>query len=130
MKLVFDTEVILKFYLGEKKAEVVKEYLTKVSNGEAEGFMNALNLAEFYYILYRKSAKIAEEKLDNLKHFGIRQVDIKGEALWKEAARIKAGKGMSLPDAFAVATAKELKAKLLIGDDAEFEGLECDVVRI
>ncbi len=37
---------------------------------------------------------------------------------------------MSLPDAFAVATAKELKAKLLIGADAEFKGLKIDVVRI
>ncbi len=130
MRLVFDTEVILKFYLGEDGAEVVKDYLAKVSSGEAEGFMNVLNLAELYYILYRKSEAIAEEKLTNLEHFGIKQVDIKGDSLWKEAARIKAGEGMSLPDAFAVATARELKAKLLIGDDAEFEGLEGDVVRI
>lgn len=27
-------------------------------------------------------------------------------------------------------SSKELKAKLLIGDDAEFAGLECDVVRV
>ena len=130
MKLVFDTEVILKFYLGEKNAGVVRDYLVKVSSGEAEGFMNVLNLAEFYYILYRKSAKMADEKLASLKHFGIKQVDIKGDTLWKEAVRIKAGKGISLPDAFAIATAKELKARLLIGDDVEFEGLEIDAVRI
>jgi len=73
---------------------------------------------------------MADEKLASLKHFGITQVDIKGDTLWKEAARIKAGKGMSLPDAFAIATAKELKARLLIGDDAEFEDLEINAVRI
>lgn len=108
----------------------MKGYLERVSNGEAEGFMNVLNLAELYYILYKKSEGIAEEKLANLEHFGIKRVDIKDDTLYKAAARIKAEKGISLPNAFAVATAKELKAKLLIGDDAEFEGLEGNVVRI
>lgn len=129
MKVVFDTEVILKFYLDEAGAETVESYLSKVRKGEIEGFMSAINLTELYYILYRKSPEIAEEKLTNLRNFGVKQVDVKGDS-WKEAAKIKAMHSLSLADAFAVATAKQLNAKLLIGRDVEFKGVKVDVVRI
>lgn len=129
MKVVFDAEVILKFYLDEAGAEIVEGYLSKVRNGEIEGFMSVINLAELYYILRRKSLEIAGEKLKNLKNFSVKQVDVKGDS-WKEAAEIKAMHSLSLADAFAVATAKQLNAKLLIGRDVEFEGVKVDVVRI
>jgi len=129
LKVVFDTEVILKFYLNEAGAETVESYLSKVIKGEIEGFMSAINLTELYYILYRKSPEIAEEKLTNLRNFGVKQVDVKGDS-WKGAAKIKAMHSLSLADAFAVATAKQLNAKLLIGRDVEFKGVKVDVVRI
>lgn len=50
-KLTFDSEAILAFYLGEEGAEIVRDNLARVQNGEAEGFINVLNLTEIYCIL-------------------------------------------------------------------------------
>lgn len=128
MRYVFDTEVILKFYLEEEGAERVKELLEKVEEGEVEGYMSLINLTEFYYILYRKSSEIAEEKLNNLLAFGIKQVDIKDS--WKIAAKIKAEMGIPLGDAFAAATAISLDATLLAGEDSDFSGLKIKIERV
>ncbi len=128
MRYVFDTEVVLRFYLGERGAERVRELLERIEEGKAEGYMSLVNLTEFYYILHRKSPEIAEEKLNNLMAFGIKQVDIKES--WKIAARIKAEKGIPLGDAFAAAAAISLNATLLAGEDSDFSGLDIKIERI
>lgn len=128
MKFVFDTEVILKFYLGEKGADKVSEHLEKVAGGEDEGYMNYVNLAEFYYILYRKNQEAAEEKLNNLISFGVKTIDVKDN--WKMAAKIKAEKSIPLGDAFAAATALSLGALLLAGGDSDFEDLNIKIGRV
>jgi predicted nucleic acid-binding protein len=43
---------------------------------------------------------------------------------------VKAEHSLSLADAFAVATAKTLKSKLVIGSDREFKELNIELVRI
>ncbi len=128
MRFVFDTEVILKFYLGEEGAEKVKACLEKVANGEDEGYINYVNLAEFYYIVYRRSQDMAEAKLNNLISFGIKPVEVKEN--WKVAAKIKAEKGLPLGDAFAAATALSLNAFLLAGEDSDFAGHGIKIKRV
>jgi len=128
LRIVFDTEVILKFYLGERGADKVKRYIEEVAEGSYEGYVNRVNLAEFYYILYRKSRDIAEEKLNNLISFGIKPVDVKDN--WKTAAEIKGKRGIPLGDAFAAATAVNLDAVLLAGRDSDFEGLDIRIERV
>lgn len=128
MKFVFDTEVILKFYLGEEGAEKVGKYLENVASRYDSGYISYVNLAEFYYILYRKSNRIAEEKMNNLLSFGIKPVDVKES--WKTAAKIKAEEGIPLGDAFAAATALTLEAVLLVGRDSDFADLGIKIERI
>jgi predicted nucleic acid-binding protein len=128
LRYVFDTEVILKFYLGEEGAKKVKDRLAMIVNGEDEGYVNLVNLTEFYYILHRKSPRVAEEKLSNLMAFGLKPVNVKGN--WKTAAKIKAGKGMPLGDAFAAATALTLDATLLAGHNTDFTGLNIKLERV
>jgi len=60
LKYVFDTEAILKFYLGEDGAAKVLELLRHVQNRKVKGYISIINLTEFYYILYSKSPRIAE----------------------------------------------------------------------
>lgn len=129
-RLTFDSEAILAFYLGEEGGEVVKENLEKIQNGDAEGYINILNLTEIYYILHRVDPKLAEEKQRNLRLYGLKVIPIEDDDLWREAARIKGKHSLSLADAFAAATAKILKSTLMVGSDKEFRELNIPILKI
>ncbi len=130
MNYVFDTEVILKFYLEEEGARKVLELLERVQDKKAKGYINLINLTEFYYILYRKSPEIAKQKVENLLSFGLIPYEIKNNDLWREAGKLKALHNIPLADAFAAATANHLKATLVAGKDADFEGVGVEMVRL
>jgi predicted nucleic acid-binding protein len=129
-RLTFDSETILAFYLGEEGGVVVRDNLEKVQNGDAEGYINILNLTEIYYILYRVDPELAEEKQRNLRLYGLKVIPIEDDDLWREAARIKGKHTLSLADAFAAATAKILKSKLMVGSDKEFKELNIQLLKI
>lgn len=124
MSIVFDTQTLLIFYMDEIGAQRVAELLRQIMDKKITGYINVVNLAELYYILSRKSRKIAEEKEKSVRNFGVKIVPIRDDVLWKEAAMLKASHSLSLADAFAAATAKTLKSKLVIGDDPEFDKIE------
>jgi len=128
--LTFDSEAILAFFLGEAGAELVRDNLEKVQNKEIEGYINILNLTEIYYILSRVSPKLAEEKQRNLRLYGLKVVPINDNGLWREAAKIKCDHALSIADAFAVATAQNLKTRLMVGSDKEFNNLNVELLRI
>ncbi len=130
MKYVFDTETILKFYLGEDGAPKVLELLGLVRNKKVKGYISIINLTEFYYILYRKSPEIAKQKVENLLSFGLVPSEVKDDDLWREAGKLKALHNIPLADAFAAATANHLKATLVAGKDADSEGIDVEIVRI
>ena len=129
-RLTFDSEAILAFYLGEAGAEIVRDSLEKVQSGAAEGYINMLNLTEIYYILCRVDPELAEEKQRNLRLYGLKVIPIEDDDLWREAARIKSRHTLSLADAFAAATAKILKSKLMVGSDKEFRELNIQLLKI
>jgi len=129
-RLTFNSEAILAFFLGESGAELVSGNLEKVQKGEIEGYINIINLTEIYYILSRVSPKLAEEKQRNLRLYGLKIVPINDNGLWRGAAKIKCDHSMSLADAFAVATAENLKTKLIVGSDKEFKNLNIQLLRI
>lgn len=130
MKYVFDTEAILIFYLGEDGAPKVLELLERVRDKKEKGYMSIINLTEFYYILYRKSPEIAKQKVENLLSFGLVPSEVKDDDLWREAGKLKALHNILLADAFAAATANHLKATLVAGKDADFEGVDVDIMRV
>ncbi len=129
-RLVFDTEAILAFYLAEEGGDIVRDYLEKVQSGDAEGYINIVTLTEIYYILYRADPKLAEEKERNLRLYGLKVVPVEDDGLWREAARTKSRHALSLADAFAAATAKIQKSKLVVGSDKEFKELDIELLRI
>lgn len=130
MSIVFDTEALLAFYLGEPGGEEVMRFLMEVQEGKVKGYLNIINLSELYYILYRKSPEVAEEKERNLRGYGLEMVPVTDDRLWKEAARVKGEHALSLADAFAAATAKVKQAPLLTGRDKEFEDAGIQVTKI
>jgi predicted nucleic acid-binding protein len=129
-QLVFDSEAILAFYLGEEGGELVRDSLEKIQNGKAEGYINIINLTEIYYILHRVDPKLAEEKVRNLRLYGLKVVPVRDDKLWREAAKIKSAHTLSLADAYAAATAKILKAKMITGSDKEFKELDIQMQKI
>jgi len=130
MNIVFDTETLLAFYLGEPAGKNVERRLVETMKGEIKGYLNIVNLTELYYILYRKNPEIAEEKERNIRGYGVKIVPVEDNELWREAAKTKGKHALSLADAFAVATAKVKKANLLVGRDAEFDGMDISIERI
>lgn len=129
-RVIFDSEAILAFYLGEDGAETVLSLLQKVQNGQIEGYINILNLTEIYYILYRADPNLAEEKQQKIRLYGLKVVPIEDNALWREAAKIKGEHSLSLADAFAAATSKTLRGKLVVGSDQEYKGLDIQLIKI
>ena len=128
--VVFDTEALLIFYLGEEGAEVVEDLLRRIQNKETKGFLNIVNLTEFYYILYRRDAAIAEEKVRNLRAYGIEIVPLIDNVIWRETGKIKGEHAISLADAFAVATAIAKKDKLVVGRDEDFKKVNVPQIKV
>jgi predicted nucleic acid-binding protein len=127
MSVVFDTEALLAFYLGEPGGRMVQRRLEEIMEGETKGYLNIVNLTELYYILYRKSPDIAQEKERNLRGYGLEVVPINDDGLWKKAAETKGSHALSLADAFAAATAKVKKATLMAGRDTVFDGIDIQI---
>src|ERR1022692_4620365 len=99
--IVFDSQSLLKLYLGESGSGRVVELLREVLDRRIEGHINIVNLAEVYYILRRKSKQAAEEKEESLKSYGVKVIPVDlDSSLWKRAASLKADHSMSLADAF------------------------------
>jgi ribonuclease VapC len=129
-RYTFDSEALLAFYLDEEGAEVVEDCLEKVQSDAAEGCINVINLTEIYYILSRVSQELAEETERKLRLLGLRVVPVEDDGLWREVAYVKAKHSLSLADAFAVATAKAFKSKLVVGSDKEFRELNIQLLKI
>lgn len=123
VSIVFDTQALLIFYLGESGARRVAELFKQVSDGKITGYLNVVNLAELYYVLGRKNRAAAEEKEKSIRGFGVKIIPVTDGVLWKEASVLKMNHTLSLADAFAAATAKTSKSKLITGADPEFDGI-------
>lgn len=128
--VVFDTEALLIFYLGEEGSDVVEELLRSVQNKETKGFLNIINLTEFYYILYRRGAVMAEDKVRNLRAYGMEIVSVTEDGIWREAGKIKGEHAIPLADAFAVATAIAKKDKLVVGRDEDFKKVSVPLIKV
>ena len=81
MSVVFDTEPLLVFYMGEEGDTVVEEMLERVVDGDLHAYINIVNLTELYYILHRYSPEAAEEKTRNLRAYGIKVVPLTDDTL-------------------------------------------------
>ena len=130
MSVVFDTEALLVFYLDEPGSATVQEYLEKIQKRRTTGYLNIVNLTEFHYILYRRDPELAEDKEKSLRAFGLEMVPVLDDELWRVAANIKAKHALSLADAFAAATAKVKRAKLVTGRDEEYRSVGVSLLRV
>ncbi|MBS7628934.1 PIN domain-containing protein, partial [Candidatus Bathyarchaeota archaeon] len=105
-------------------------YLEMIQGGEIGGYLNIVNLTEFLYILIRRNPDLAVEKERNLRSFGLEIVPVIDDELWRTAANLKAKHSLSLADAFAAATAKVKKAKLVTGRDRIYKTAGIPLINI
>lgn len=130
MRVVFDAEPLVAFAFDEPGATAVEAVLDDVYDGEVDGYVTTVNLAEFRYVATRKaSAEAAAAHIDDLKAMGVTEYGI--DDLWESASALKARYGPALGDAYAVAAAKEedddgKTVSLLVGADDDYDVFEAD----
>lgn len=127
MTVVFDAEPLLAFAFGEPGAAEVERWLDRVYDGEIEGYVTTINLAEFRYIAVRQtSAAQADAHINDLREMGVAGYAI--DDLWESASGLKASYRPSLGDVYALAAAKALDDEqattLLVGADDDFDVFE------
>ena len=128
MKVVFDAEALIAFAFDEPGAGDVEEFLDDVYDGEIDGYVTTINLAEFRYIAARLiSPKRADAHIEDLKEMGVTEYEI--DDLWELVSDLKATYSPSLGDAYAVAAAKKEDnngndVTLLVGADDDYDDFE------
>lgn len=129
MTVVFDAEPLLALSFDEQGASEVERWLDRVYDGELDGYVSTINLAEFRYIASRKaSMEEADAHIDDLRDIGVTEYDIDG--LWIAASDLKATYSPSIGDAYAIAAAKDLNCDserdvtLLVGADDDYDVFE------
>ena len=129
MTVVFDAEPLLAFSFDEPGAGEVERWLDQVYDGELDGYIATINLAEFRYIATREtSVEQADAHIYALRDMGVTEYNI--DNLWEAASDLKATYSPSLGDAYAVAAAKDLdnddaqNVTLLVGADDDYDVFE------
>ena len=97
-------------------------------DGEIDGYVTTINLAEFRYIAARLSSpERADAHIEDLKQMGVTEYEI--DDLWELASELKRTYSPSLGDAYAVAAAKEENnsgndVTLPVGADDDYDDFE------
>lgn len=118
--VVFDAEPLVAHADDEPGADVVEGWLEAVAVDEADGYVSYVNLSEVRYVLARKyDRETADEYARWLVDIGVVPVDV--ESLWTAASDYVLRHGPALGDSFALATAEEKDAELLVGADDDYD---------
>jgi PIN domain nuclease of toxin-antitoxin system len=123
--VVFDSWALLAYLSAEPAADRVESVW--IDNGAA---ISSINLGEVLYIRIRSDGEDSA-RTDVEKAAELLEVIDPDWALVAEAARIKAGGGVSYADAFCIATALRVEAPLWTGDPEIVERAadhSCEVV--
>lgn len=72
MTVVFDAEALFAFSFDKPGAAAVERWLDRVYDGEIDGFISTVNLAEFRYIAIRQtSVQQADAHISELRDMGL-----------------------------------------------------------
>ncbi|MGH9943621.1 MAG: PIN domain-containing protein [Pyrinomonadaceae bacterium] len=79
-------------------------------------------MCEVYYIVHRDSdEQAAESAIADLRALNLTERSDFDEAFWKEAGKLKAKGGVSLPDCYAIALTNRVGGALLTSDHHEMD---------
>lgn len=118
--VVFDAEPLVAHADDEPGSETVESFLDAVAADETAGFASCVTLAEVRHFLARKYDRgVADEYVEWLQTLGIGRVGV--DELWIEASEFVLEYNPALGDAFALATAEQVDATLLVGGDDDYD---------
>lgn len=122
MNLILDSYAILTYLQGEEGAARVKEIFQAAQSGEIAVYLPLINLGEILYIVERKRGlEEAHRTLSALRQLPLTILPANEDNVLA-AAHIKAQFPISYADAFVIAAAHRLDAKILTGDP-EFDAV-------
>jgi ribonuclease VapC len=127
-RFVFDSFALLAYLEEEPGAAEVAEILTACGRSAAEGWLSIVNFGEVLYITEREQGlRAAQRAVAIIDQLPLRVLDVDRTRTFA-AAHVKAHRSLAYADAFAVALAQEVAARLVTGDP-EFERVE-DLVQV
>jgi uncharacterized protein with PIN domain len=119
-RVVFDAEPLIAHADDEPGSDVVEEYLDAVAVKDTAGYVSCVNFAEIRYTLARKYDRTtADDYLDWLDELGIETQDV--DTVWINASEYILKYNPALGDSFALATAEDVDATLLVGGDDDYD---------
>ncbi|GHV50539.1 hypothetical protein FACS1894216_02900 [Synergistales bacterium] len=122
---ILDACALIAFLTGENGADVVESVLTETIKGNAEIYMNKLNLLEAYYADYRAHGKdAADAMLEVVRNLPITIISEMTDSVFEEAGRLKASYKMSLADAVVLAETFARGGEVLTADHHELDAVE------
>ena len=117
--VVFDAEPLVAYFCDEPGSDTVETYVDAIE-GPADGYISAVTLAEVHYMVRAIGGEDrADAVIEVLDESGIRRVDT--AETWRRAAEFKYRRSPALGDAFALATAVQTDATLLVGADDDYD---------
>ena len=124
-KYVLDACALLAFIYKETGVDVVKSIFEYANNGDAEIFVNKINLFEVFYNVRRADGLLAAEAVyDKMMGLPIKIINALSDEVFFEASRLKTSYKMSVADCIALAEASVLGASLITSDHHEFDAVE------
>lgn len=127
--IVFDAEPIVAYLADEPGSDVVEAWTDRVAAGENDGYISPVTKTEVLYVGSRVGFRpdAVRASLDRLEDLGVEVFDPR--ECWEIAAALKEAYGMSLGDAYALATADAVDGTLLVGADDDFDDVTVAVER-
>ncbi|MEI6728564.1 MAG: PIN domain-containing protein [bacterium] len=126
MNYLIDACSLLSFFLGEKESDKMENILNMANNNQTKLFMSLVNYGQvcmkFDQLLDEDEAKMKKEEIKTTLNITFLNLNLE---ITEQAAKLKSVGGLAYPDAFALATAKYHKLKLLT-KDSEFKKFEGD----
>ena len=117
--VVFDAEPLVAYFCDEPGSDTVETYVDAIE-GPADGYISAVTLTEVHYVVRAIGGEDrADAVIEVLDESGIRRVDT--AETWRRAAEFKHRRSPALGDAFALATAAQTDATLLVGPDDDYD---------
>lgn len=117
MIYVLDASAMLAYLHGEAGSEVVENALLDTAG---QCLAHSVNLCEVYYVVHRDSDEAtADAAVNDFRVLGVVERPDFDEAFWKEAGRLKAGGGISLPDCYGIALTNRVGGTFLTADHGE-----------
>lgn len=119
MIYVLDASAMLAYLRGETGDVVVENALLDATG---QCVAHSINLCEVYYIIHRDTDEpTAAAAIADLRTLNVVEREDFDEPFWKEAGKLKAGGGISLPDCIGITLTNRVGGTFLSADHGELD---------